>query len=71
MIRNEYRLYTKKISECDSCPDYSEGGNIIFGGIERPFCKRGKGRYLRREDGDCDGDFPNWCDLKILLGRND
>jgi hypothetical protein len=61
------RLYTKEITSCDGCPDYHEGGEIgMLGGLTRPYCYRGKGRYLRKEDGDCDGDYPSWCELKVI-----
>jgi hypothetical protein len=60
------RLYTKEINCCDCCPDYNEGGNMLIYGIERPFCRRGAGRYLRKEDGDYENDYPSWCELKII-----
>lgn len=60
------RLYTKVIYNCDGCPDYSEGGAKLIIGIERPFCRRGKGRYLMKEDGDYEGNFPKWCSLEEI-----
>lgn len=65
-MAEQVRLYTKEITSCNSCPDYVEGGNRIFGGIERPYCSRGEGRYLRKEDGDYKGDYPSWCELKAI-----
>ena len=65
-VKEVKRLYTKVITCCDGCPDFHEGGNKLIIGIERPFCTRGEGRYLRREDGDCDGDYPSWCELSIV-----
>ena len=62
--RKGKRLYTKVIESCDGCPDYHEGGNQTLFGIERPYCRRGEGRYLQKEDGDYEGDYPSWCELK-------
>ena len=65
-MTEQRRLYTREITSCDSCPDYHEGGSKLIFGIERPYCRKGEGRYLRSEDGDYDGDYPSWCELMVI-----